>query len=55
MEEMVDAFVKELELREAHNAVGTTAMVNMVNSIIERTLILLLHSWRMKRKNVLSA
>ena len=29
MEEMLDAFVRELELREAHNAVGTTAIVNM--------------------------
>jgi hypothetical protein len=29
MEEMLDAFVKELGLREAHNAVGTTAIVNM--------------------------
>ena len=29
MEQMLDAFVKELELREAHNAVGTTAIVNM--------------------------
>ena len=29
MEEMSDAFVKELELREAHNTVGTTAIVNM--------------------------